>query len=59
MYEKEVMHVIGVLLAGAHYFIPTSAVAKAGRRMMLFPPLQLSVLQNDKNSLWSSISALS
>lgn len=59
IYGKEVMCVIRVLLGGVHYLIPIIAVAKAGRRMTFFTPLQFFVLKNDKNSLWSLISALS
>lgn len=39
--DGEVTHVIRALLGGAHYLIPTTAVAEAGRRMTFF------VLKND------------
>lgn len=46
--QKRVMHVIRALLARVHYFIPTKAASKAGRRMTFFTPLQGFVLKNEK-----------
>lgn len=43
----EVTRVLRVLLGGARYLIPTTAVAKAGRRMTFVTPLQFFVLKND------------
>lgn len=56
--RMEVVHITRALLGRIYCLIPTIAAAEAGRGMTFFAPLQFFVLENDKNSLRSLLSAL-